>query len=468
MNPLADLDVAVIGGGISGLTAAYFLKQSGRRVAVLEAAKTPGGCIGTVASGPYVADRGPQTFAASPPLMDLVLELELDGAFARSDRAGAKRYIYRHGKLNALPGSLGGFLSTPLLSTAGKWRLLMEPFVRRMPPGDVDESIAAFAQRRGGHELVAAVVAPVVGGIFAGDPARLSVQSAAPALRELEQAGSVLVGLARRMRVASGQRAAAGFIQGSRTLVYALARALGDDLHAGVRVRRLSQKGAVLALECDGLPEAVVEARRVLLAVPAPVTAELLAFMEPDAAEALRGIETPPIAQLVLAYPRAAIGVPLDGFGFLACRDEGVRLLGAVWNSVLFPDRCPSDELLVTAFFGGALDPGIADCSDEDLARVAHADLSRTMKINLSCSVPSERNELGCSVPSEARILPKVVAGFRWDSGIPQYNLGHAEQLARLHKAMSRLPGVRVIGNFLRGPSVSDCILLARETAAEL
>ncbi|HXM17902.1 MAG TPA: protoporphyrinogen oxidase [Candidatus Tumulicola sp.] len=451
---LGDIDVAVIGAGISGLTAAYYLQKAGRRVALFEAEPVPGGCIGSTAQGPYVADRGPQTFTTAEPLLELVRELNLDGAFTSADRAAARRYIFRHGRLNAMPTSLAGFLETPLLSTGAKCRLLMEPFVRRRI--DVaDESIAAFAQRRAGPDVVDALVAPIVSGIFAGDPARLSMQSTAPLLREIERRdGSVLVGSARRMRSGAVKRRAAGFIQGSRALVCAFARALGDALRTGVRVKRLSQKGASIALECEGLPESTIEARWVVVALPAPAAADLLALLEPDAAAALREIETPPMAQLALAYPRAAVGVPLDGFGFLACRQEGVRMLGAVWNSVVFPDRCPSDEVLVTAFFGGATDPDVANCSDEDLARTAHAELTRIMKIN--------KGGAGSLGPA------KIVAGFRWDAGIPQYTLGHAERVARIRRGLSRLPNVRLIGNFLRGASVSDCIRVAREETADL
>src|ERR1700674_4842666 len=258
---LGDIDVAVIGAGISGLTAAYYLQKAGRRVALFEAEPVPGGCIGSTAQGPYVADRGPQTFTTAEPLLELVRELNLDGALTSADRAAARRYIFRHGRLNAMPTSLAGFLETPLLSTGAKCRLLMEPFVRRRI--DVaDESIAAFAQRRAGPDVVDALVAPIVSGIFAGDPARLSMQSTAPLLREIERRdGSVLVGSARRMRSGAVKRRAAGFIQGSRALVCAFARALGDALRTGVRVKRLSQKGASIALECEGLPESTIYTR---------------------------------------------------------------------------------------------------------------------------------------------------------------------------------------------------------------
>ncbi len=363
-----SIDVAVIGGGFSGLVAAHHLKQAGRRVVLLEASPIFGGCAGSVRTGPYVADMGPQSIVATPAVVELVHELGLDDRFQRADGTAKKRYIFRHGRLIPVPTSPAGFLATPLLSSGAKWRLLAEPWI----PGradDADESIASFVTRRGGPELVDAVVGPVISGIYAGDPAKLSARSTMPALTRLEQEhrgvlrGFIVERFIARGRInstaPSARSAPAGFDGGNATLVDALLESLQGSIYPSARVKRLSQRGAGFALECDGLPERVIEATRVIVATPAGAAADLLAPLEPEAVRELRAIEHPPIAQVVLAFPRANAGVPLDGFGFLACRGEGVRILGAVWNSTLFRGRCPDDEVLLTAFLGGATDPDI-------------------------------------------------------------------------------------------------------------
>lgn len=444
-----NVDVAVIGGGISGLAAAHALRKAGRNAVVLEASSNFGGVVGSVRQSQYLIDRGPQSMLLSPALLELCRDLGIEGRLIEGKAEGAKRYIYRHGTLNQVPASPGQFIWSRLLSTGAKWRLLREAFVGARTDSS-DESVASFVARRAGLEVLDALVTPVLGGIYAGDPARLSARSTMPALVRFEaENGSVLRGvLARKKPVApdnqnvtvdfSRPRGPISFAGGNATLIDALVASLAGRAHANARVTRIGQRGAGFTLECEGLPEGKIDAGRVVIATSAQSAATLLDPIEPEAARALREIEYAPIAQVALTYPRANVGVPLDGFGFLACRGEGVRVLGAVWNSVLFPERAPSDELLCTAFLGGSLDPGIAELDDEQLARIAHADLSRIMNI------------------SNAK--PRVVAGFRWSQGIPQYMVGHQERLERIKTAVERIPGLSVVGNYFTGVGVSDCL----------
>jgi oxygen-dependent protoporphyrinogen oxidase len=438
-----SLDVIVIGGGISGLTAAHALHRGDRRVVLVEAVSEFGGSMGTLRTGPYIADRGPQSVAAAPEPMDLVRALGLEDRVIHSQPAAKRRYIYRHGRLIAMPLSPGALIVTPLLSAGAKWRLLAEPFIGRRTD-DADESIASFVARRAGLEIVNAVAAPIVSGVYAGDPARLSMRSTLPSLVRMEEEHcSVIRGFLAQRRASdpisvSARPEIIGFIGGNATLVDALVQSLEGRAYSGVRVERIRLRGAGFALDCDGLPERTIEAAHVIVATPAAAAADLLEPLEPAAAAALRAIESPPLAQVVLAYPRSSVGAALDGFGFLACRDEGVRSLGAVWNSVIFQGRCPDDEILLTVFLGGATDPSIAQCSDEELARIAHQDVSRVMNI--------------------AGAKPKVVAGFRWSAAIPQYTLGHRLRVATINAAVGRVPGLSLLGNYGKSPRVADCI----------
>jgi protoporphyrinogen/coproporphyrinogen III oxidase len=445
-----SLDVIVIGGGISGLSAARALHRRGKRVVLVEAAPHFGGSMGTLRIGGYLADRGPQTIVATPSLMELIHALGLEQQLVRTGPAAKKRYIYRHGRLIAVPTSLGGLIATPLLSAGAKVRLLAEPFVGRRD-SDADESIASFVTRRAGPEIVDAVVAPVVSGTYAGDPVYLSVKSTMPTLVRFEQEyGSVIRGFfierrTRDPRDASARPDTIAFTDGNATFVDALAQSLGGRAYANAHVNRIQPRGAGFALDCDGLPERTIEAAQVIVATSADAAAVLLEPLEPRAAAALREIESPPLAQVVVGYPRSRIGVALDGFGFLACRGEGVRCLGAVWNSVIFPGRCPDDEVLLTAFLGGSTDVAIAQCSDAELARVAHQDLSRVMKIGGA--------------------KPNVVAGFRWTGAIPQFTIGHGRRLVEIVAGVGRVPGLSLLGNYVKSPSIADCISQACELA---
>ena len=447
---LESLDAVVIGGGISGLTAAHALMRAGRSVALLEASSRFGGCIGSVRTGPYLADMGPQTMLRTPPVRDIIADLGLEPQCVPAP-AGLKRYIYRRGRLVALPMSPAQFIMSPLVSLGSKLRVLREPFIGRTHANG-DESVASFVRRHADGELLEALVAPLVSGVYAGDPELLSMRSAFPRIAELERPyGSVVRGALASARARVGARRATrhqsfGFSSGNQALIDTLVATLNSRTHTNARVTTLRQRGAGFMLECEGLPERKIEAARVVVATSANDAAELVSLLEPGAAEDLRGIEAPPIAQVVLAYAKDSIGVALDGFGFLAGRYESVRILGAVWNSVLLPNRCPQTETLVTAFLGGSTDPAIAQCSDDEVAAIAHRDLVQIMRIGAG--------------------RPHVVAGFRWSNGIPQYTLGHEQRIARIRAAIDRVPNLYLLGNFLSGVSVGDCIELAQRSAA--
>jgi oxygen-dependent protoporphyrinogen oxidase len=293
-------------------------------------------------------------------------------------------------------------------------------------------------------------------GIYAGDSTRLSARSTMPALVRFEKEhGSIARGFfAARVRARSARQESAlarrtiGFSGGNDALIDALGSRLAGRTYTGARAVSLRQRGAGFALEFDGLPERTVETKRVLVATPAAAAATLLEPFEADAARALAEIRYPPIAQVAIAYKRADVGVSLDGFGFLVARAENVRILGAVWNSAVFADRAPADTILCTAFVGGALDEGVAELTDEALARIVDADLRRIMHI--------------------ADGMPTVVAGFRWAAAIPQYEIGHAQRLARITAGVARVPGLALTGNYLDGVSVADCIRHAGQAANAL
>ena len=447
------LDVAVVGGGISGLACAFWAKQRGRSVALFEASPDVGGSIATFRSDGYIADGGPQSFLVSDSFAQLVNDAKLDAFMVPALPQATTPYIYHRGKLVAVPRSPQTLASSALLSPIAKLRILGEPLVGKS--AQEDESVAAFVTRRAGHEVLEALADPFVSGIFAGDTRKLSARNAFPLLAEFEsEYGSILRGAIARMRTARkngpslARRKTVGFRGGNDVLPRALAAYLGNDFTVNAEVKAIWQRGQWMELLVTGQPNQHVIAKTIVLATPAHATAGLLEPLEPKAADALRSIESPTVVQIAIAYPREAVEVPLKGFGFLASRREGLRILGCVWNSVMFPDRCPPDQVLVTAFLGGATDTAVAAQSDEELARAAHTDLARTLRI---------RNA-----------APHIVTGFRWQEAIPQYNVGHDRRLRVINESLARLPNVRLCGNYLRGPSVPDCIKLAQEVAASL
>ena len=445
-------DLAVIGGGISGLTCAHWAARQGRSVVLFEAASSAGGCITTVRSDSYIADGGPQSFLGTKNFTQLVKDAGLEPLLLPASPAAARPYLFVRGRLVPVPQSPQQALLSPLLSPAAKLRALAEPMVRRSEGGD--ESVAAFVRRRAGAAVLNAVVQPYVAGIFAGDPAKLSMHSAFPTVAAFEQQyGSVLRGVIASRRASHDREGSANGERPKRRVSYAfrggndvlprtLAAQLGTGLYLNSPVMAMWQRGEWMELLVGGVSPGRVVAKSVVLATNASAAANLIDPLEGKAAEALRSVEYPTVVQIALAYPRNAIGVPLDGFGFLVPRTEGMKIMGCVWNSTMFPDRCPEDQVLLTVFLGGALDPSVSAQSDEELARLAHQDVTRVLKLR-ECA-------------------PRVVAGFRWHEAIPQYMIGHTERLSIISRYMHRLPKVKLCGSYLQGLSVSDCIASAR------
>jgi oxygen-dependent protoporphyrinogen oxidase len=426
----------IVGAGIGGLVAARKRARAGVETLLLERAPEPGGVMRTVRRTGFLLEAGPNTVRPTPELLALVSELGLDSEMLLSNPA-LSRYVDFGGRLHALPMSPAALLTTRLLSLSGKLRLAAEPFARSVAPAD--ETVLAFFSRRLGPEIAERIVEPFVSGIFAGDAATLSAADAFPGITRWErEAGSILRGAIRESRAArSGPRSARGllsFREGLAALPKALARALGSAFRPGTSVERVGPAGARFAVRDSG---SEVEADEVIMAAPAPETAELVRPFAPEAAAALAAIPHPPLAVLHLAWPNASLRRPLDGFGHLVVPDPSRRILGAVWSSSLFPGRAPEGQALLTVFLGGARDPETPRLADGRLVDLATSDLEAEGLV---------------------RGQPSLVMATRWERGIPQYTRGHAARIEALVRAEARWPGLKFLGNYRGGISAGDVV----------
>lgn len=441
-------DVAIAGAGISGLACAWAMRRAGLRVIVIEAGDDVGGCIRTIRRDGCIADGGPQTFVASPAFLDLVDSVGLVERLQRPPQGATAPYFFSHGRLVRVPSTPAAFLGSPILSPLAKLRAAVEPLIGAKIDG-ADESLSDFVARRAGRAVVDALARPMVAGIFGGDPGRISAKSAFPALVDYERRyTSVIVGAVAtrlRQRTSRTRRVPMTFSGGNDALPRALAARLAPDVRLETTVDQLILRGANVELAFAGEELGSVVARHAVLALPAYTAGDLLDRLEPEAARALREIPYAPIAQVSLSYPREAVRVPLNGFGFLSGERSGLRILGCTWNSAMFPDRCTPDRTLVTAFLGGATDPQATTMSDDEVVKIVHRDLQRALDIGVSA--------------------PSVIAGFKWDRAIPQYEVGHAERLKTIEYGMSRLSQVSLLGNYFTGPSVGDCVAAAHAMA---
>ncbi|HYN21359.1 MAG TPA: protoporphyrinogen oxidase [Thermoanaerobaculia bacterium] len=438
------LDTLIVGAGISGLTTAFHLSRGGQRVAVLEASSRVGGSLETQTEGPWRFELGPNTVLENhESLTRLIHEAGLEKEKITASPAAKRRFLWKGGRLHPLPSGPLGFVRTPLFPATAKLRLLREPWIPK-PQGDVEESIAGFVRRRLGQAFLDYAVGPFVSGVYAGDPERLSVRYAVPKIASLEsEHGSLIRGaLARREGPAPGG-AMISFREGLEQLPRELARQIGD-VRTGVACQRIVREGDAFLAETSA---GIVGAKRVVLAVPADAAARLLEEVSGGRSRGLAEIPYAAVSLVSTGWRREDVAHPLDGFGFLAPRKEGLRVLGVLFPSEIFPGRAPEGHVVLTAFAGGRTDPEVASWDDERLMSEILGELRRAVGV---------RGE------------PVVQAIRHWPRAIPQYEIGHGRFLDLAREIEASFPGLRIGGNFLRGVSVPDCIRNASALAEEM
>jgi oxygen-dependent protoporphyrinogen oxidase len=461
--------IVVVGAGISGLAAAHAVAERAPdlELLVVEAEGAPGGKVRTVREEGFVVEGGPNGFLDDAPgTLALAERVGLGARVVRASDESARRWVWLRGALRRIPEGPGALLRSDVLSWPAKLRLALEPLVPRRR-GEADESVLAFARRRLGAEAADALVAPMVGGIYAGDAAALSVGAAFPKIVALERAhGSLVLGAIARMRARRAEaragvagatgRADAGaprlqtgpvgrltsFQQGLAELPARLAERLGRFVRTAAPARRVARDGARWTVElADGTVE---PAAAVVLAVPADAAARLCADLPAPLVAPLAAIPLAPVGVVALGFERAAVAHPLDGFGFLVAPGEGLRILGCLFDSTIWPGRAPAGRVLLRAIVGGARDPGALDLDDDALTALVREDLRAALDL---------------------RAEPVYRRLFRWPRGIPQYALGHAARVAAADRAAATLPGLVLAGNSLRGVAFNACIEAAPAAA---
>ena len=443
--------VVIAGGGIAGLSIAWAIRRGdpGAQIVVLERGCRLGGNIVTDEIDGYTCEAGPNGFLDNAPdTRQVVRTLGLETRLQPSNDAARRRYVYRQGRLHEVPASLMSGLRTALLSLGGKLRLVCEPLARRRPDGD--ETIHAFAARHIGEEAASVLVNSMVSGVFAGDPKALSLRACFPRLWDLEERHGSLVRAmvaTRRQRTAADAPAApagrlTSFTRGMGELVDGFARVLADAIRLdtpALDVRRDPETGNWNVTTAKGF----LEADAVVLAGPSSETSELLRTADPRLARELDGIPAAPLAVVCLGYDATRIR-PLDGFGFLVPRGEGIRILGALWESSIYPGRAPAGRALLRVMIGGACDRSAVSLGDDELLAVVRADLHKTMGI---------------------AVVPEFVRITRHRRGIPQYEVGHLARLERIARLTARHPGLYLAGSSYRGVSMNSCVAEAEGMA---
>jgi oxygen-dependent protoporphyrinogen oxidase len=445
------MSVVIIGGGITGLAAAYELTQRRVPFTLLEASPRLGGLIATEKADGFTIEAGPDSLLAQKAAgMKLCEELGLAPRLL-STTPPRRAFVLENGRLHPLPSPsvLGipatwtGIAAYDLLPLSARARLAMEPLIRRRPPeAAVDESVASFFRRRFGDATVRLIAEPLLGGIHAGDIEQLSMRALFPRLIEAEGRGSVLRSL-RRTRQAAVDGVFRSPAGGMGEIVSAIARRLDSKVvHLGTAVSALRRTGDGWMVDSTSGQHA---AHAVILAVPAYAAARLLESVDADAARLCAEVPYVSTTSVALAWPRTEIAHELAGSGFVVARSATApRIAACTWVSSKWPGRAPAGWALVRVFIGGARDPDAVSRSDDDLVTIAVTDISPVLGVHTA---------------------PQLTRVHRWRDAGAQHNVGHLDRVRRIEGRLAACAGIITAGSGFRSVGIPDCIADGRAAA---
>jgi oxygen-dependent protoporphyrinogen oxidase len=442
--------VAIIGGGISGLSAAYALHKRQVPYLLLEAGPSLGGVIRTETRDGFLLEGGPDSMLAQKPEgIALCRELGLGDRLVPTNPDLRSVYVLHRRKLHplpegmmlAVPTKILPFVRSGLFSWPGKLRMGLDLVI---PGGNGrgDESIASFLRRRFGQEAVERLGEPLLAGIHAGDPERLSILATFPRFRDLEERhGSLVRGMWRRPRPGSTPEARppAAFYSlrgGLREMVDALVvRLERERIRTKSAVRAVSRAAGGFSLAVRG--GETVSAEQVIVAAPGPRIAPALEGLVARAARALAAIPFASSATVLLGYRREDVGHPLGGYGLVIPRTEGLRTTALSFVSTKFPHRAPAGHVLLRGFLGGVRDGEVMKLTDEEMVETVGRDMAGILGL---------------------RAKPVMSRVFRWPGGTPQLEVGHIARMAAVEQEFASLPGLHLSGAGIRTTGIPDAV----------
>jgi oxygen-dependent protoporphyrinogen oxidase len=441
--------VCVVGGGVSGLTAAYRLQRAGAQVQLFEASARVGGLLGSERIDECVVETGPDSILTEKPwALALAKELGLESRLIRTRESPRGAYIVHQGELVRVPDgfsmmaptNLAAMLRSPLLSPRGKLRMGLDLVLPR-GKGTDDESLESFVVRRLGRETLEHLAQPLVGGIYGADPASLSLRATMPRFLELERDHrSLILGLRERARKAGESASGArygmfvAFREGMQELVDALAQQLPGAIHTGCPATAISRVGGVFKVEFGGDAQLF---DRVVVALPAHVAAQCVRPLDAELASELAAIDYASAATVTCLWSRNDVPHALDAFGFVVPARESQQILASTWASVKYEGRAPADKALIRVFVGGFKGQHLVQRTDSELLELVRRELHTLLGIRAE--------------PHWTRIV-------RYVRAMPQYKLGHLARVSRIRERVEAQRGFALAGNAYQGVGIPDAV----------
>ena len=473
-NPVTWMNhrIIVVGGGIAGLAGAHRLveltaaKSLAVEVLLLEASSRLGGTIATERAGDFLVEAGPDSFITEKPwALRLCERLGLASRLVSTQAAYQKIYVVNRGRLVALPEGffllaptrLWPFLQTPLFSWPGKLRMAAELFLPRGGKNG-DESLGSFVRRRFGAEALERVAQPLVGGIYASDPDKLSLAATMPRFQEMERHKRSIIRAmwseqrrrSRNSEAGSGARWSlfVTLAGGMQEFVDTIARRLPEG-----SVRLNSPVTTVIRDESKKIWRVIkgsnetLEADAVILATPAFRAGQVLGDVMRDAAGELKTITYASTATVSLAYRSQDFPQPLDSFGFVVPALERRKIMACTFSSLKYPGRAPDGHVLLRAFVGGSLQPKLFQDDDAMIEKNVREEFASLLNV--------------IAPPLFARV-------YRHPNSMPQYHVGHQTRVQRIEMSLDKFPSLALAGSAYHGVGISDCVRTGEEAAEKI
>lgn len=427
-------DTIILGGGISGLVAAYSQHKKGKNILLLEASNRLGGVIQTITKDGYRLEQGPNSILTNAELSQLIEDLGISEKVRKNEEIASTRYLlYKDMPLKMAPS--WSLLKSGFLNFSMVWAFLSERFRKK---GELeDESIADFIRRRLNGDILNRMINPLVTGVYAGDPEKLSLRSTFKKLYAMEQDyGSLVKAMFNRDKNAH-KREALSFEGGLNTLIEGLTNNLDGKIKTGAMITKVKpvEAGFEVSFEKEGETETVL-AKELISTLPTTTTSTVFDFMDADLRNELNQIEYAPMLLLYLGYPKENVGQELNGFGYLNAQQENQPYLGGIWTSAIFPEVAKEGNELFTLFVGGVNNKAVATNKEEAIEKAKKA-FEKHMKIKGGSSFQSH---------------------YLYERAIPQFNLGHYKVMDKVDDVEKLYPGLHISGNWRTGVAIGDCV----------
>lgn len=451
--------ILIIGGGITGLSTAWYLEKNGfSDIILLEKSEYAGGKVKTIRKDDFIIEKGPDSFiTAKPALLDLAKELEIDDQIIQA--LTSRFFILNKNKLTETPGGLTGLVPTNILaffrsdlfSISGKLRILAEPFIPSRK-SKVDESLGSFIKRRLGKEMLDKYAGPLFSGIHSSVPEMISLNAAFPQLKQMELKYGSLSKAILNSKINSAKNTAKpvslfrSFKNGMQTITDVLVEKLEKTkISTGTEAKHIKPTNNGYLVTLGNKDQ--IACNVIIINTPAFIASTLVQDLDPNLSVLLSSIPYTSTAVANMVFDRKQIRHPMNGSGFVIPQSENTNITSCTWSSSKWENRAPANKVLIRCYFGKAGKEAILDNSDENLIKMAVKDL---------------QNIIGLEGQAEYSLLS------RWNNAMPQYQPGHNSKIEQIEKLTAQLKGIYLAGSAYKGVGLPDCIKQAKETVEKI